>query len=201
MKCHLTKVVLVLLAFAGVTQAASVVISQPTFTSLGDYAPTGFGQSFTSNGAYQIVALNLYMSSSSGGSDITVTFHTFDSISSVLGATILGSATLRETSLSSTAAWKTITLTSPVAVQSGSTYAFKIVAKDPGGSTGWNNYGASSTDVYGGGIRLNISTNGTVSKATTDLAFEILAVPEPCISILVVTSLVVASTRRTRRHS
>jgi hypothetical protein len=195
------KAFLVLLALTGITQAASVVISQPTFTSLGDYAPTGFGQSFTSNGAYQIVALNLYISSSSGGSDITVTFHTFDSISSVLGTAVLGSAILRETSLSSTAAWKSIAFTSPVPIQAGSAYAFKIVAKDPGGSTGWNNYGTSSTDVYGGGNRLNISTNGTVSKTTTDLAFEIVAVPEPCISILFVTSLAVASTRRTRRHS
>lgn len=198
MNSHLQKSFLVWLAFAGISQAASVVISQPIFNSLGDFAPTGFGQSFTTNRADQIVAVNLYISSSSGGSDITVTLHSFNSITSVLGTAVLGSATLRETSLSSTAAWKSIAFTSAVAAQAGSTYAFKIVAKDPGGSTGWNNYGTSSTDVYGGGNRLSISTNGTVSKATTDLAFQIVAVPEPGISVFLVTSLAVASSRRKR---
>lgn len=195
----LTKAFLVLLAFADLTQAATVVISQPTFASLGDYSPTGFGQSFTATGTYQITALNLYMSSSSGGSDITVTLHTFDSLTLILGTTVLGSGILRETSLTSTAAWESISFSSPVAVQAGSTYAFKIVAKDPGGSTGWNNYGTSSTDVYGAGNRLNISTNGTVSKATTDLAFEVAAVPEPCASILLAVSIAITAIRRTRR--
>jgi hypothetical protein len=184
---------------ASTSEGATIVISQPSFSSLNDYSPTGFGQSFTATGTYQITSLDFYMSKSTGGSDITVTLHTFDSLTSILGVTVLGSALLRESGISTTAAWTSIQFSSPISVQADSTYAFKIVAKDPGGSTGWNNYGAAASNVYIGGNFLNISTNGTVSKASSDLAFRVSAVPEPSSSLLVLVGLSVTATRRTRR--
>lgn len=181
------------------SEGATIVISQQSFSSLNDYSPTGFGQSFTATGTYQVTSLDLYMSKSSGGSDITVTLHAFDSLTSILGTTVLGSGVLRESGISTTAAWTSIQFSSPVSVQADSIYAFKIVANDPGGATGWNNYGAAASNVYIGGNYLNISTNGTVSKSTSDLAFRVSAVPEPSSSLLVVAGLCIATTRRKRR--
>lgn len=201
MKCPPLHALLVLWAFAGEAPASTVIISQPSFSTLADYSPGGFGQSFTASRADQIISLNLYISSSSGGSDITVTLHTFDSLNSLLGATVLGSGTLRENQLSTTAAWKTVLFSSPVSVQARTTYAFKIVAKDAGGSSGWNNYGASSTSTYASGTRLSISTGGTVTKATNDLAFEVVAIPETGTWSLWVMLGTLAATHRTRaRH-
>ena len=150
---HISLLALIL-GLAGGSHAATIVISQPTFTGLADYQPTGFGQSFTANGNYSITAINLYISSSAGGSDITLRLYDFNSLASTLGSVIQGSGILLEPSLSPIAAWKTVALTSPVNVVSGATYAFTIIAKDPGGSeTGWNNYGVNSADVYAGGNR------------------------------------------------
>jgi hypothetical protein len=199
-KMNRTTILLLAMIFvlAVTSEAATIVISQPSFSSLNDYSPTGFGQSFTATGTYQITSLDFYISKSSGGSDITVTLHTFDSLASILGATVLGSAVLRESGISTTAAWTIIQFSSPISVQADSTYAFKIVAKDPGGSTGWNNYGAAASNVYIGGNYLNIFTNGTVSKTNSDLAFRVSAVPEPSSSLLVLVGLSIAVTRRRR---
>ena len=180
--------------------AATIVISQPTSTSLADYSPTGFGQSFTANGNYSITAINLYISSSAGGSDITLRLYDFDSLASTLGSVVRGSGILLESSLSPTAAWETVTFLTPVNVTSGATYAFNIVAKDPGGSaTGWNNYGVNSADVYAGGNRLNIGSGSSVSKQASDLRFQVVAVPEPSTLMLFVAALSITATRRTRR--
>ncbi len=185
---------------SGGSHAATTVISQPIFATLADYAPTGFGQSFTANGNYSITAINLYISSSSGGSDITLRLYDFDSLASTLGSVVQGSGILLESSLSPTAAWKTVTLPLPVNVISGATYAFTIIAKDPGGSaTGWNNYGVSSTDVYAGGNRLNLGSGSSVSKQVSDLSFEVMAVPEPGASMLFAVAITITASRRTRR--
>ena len=191
----------IIFGLAAPSQGATIVISQPSFSSLDDYSPTGFGQSFTATGTYQITSLDLYMSKSSGGSDITVTLHAFDSLTSILGTTVLGSGILRESGISTTAAWTSIQFSSPVNVLADSTYAVKIVAKDPGGSTGWNNYGAAASNVYIGGNYLNISTSGTVTKTNSDLAFRVSAVPEPSSSLLVAAGFCIAATRRTRRDT
>lgn len=196
---HLAPLALLFGASATV-HAATIVISQPTSTTLADYSPTGFGQSFTANGNYSITAINLYISSSAGGSDITLRLYDFDSLASTLGSVVRGSGILLESSLSPTAAWKTVTLATPVNVISGATYAFTIIAKDPGGSTtGWNNYGVNSADVYTGGNRLNIGSGTSVSKQVSDLRFQVVAIPEPSTPILFFVAVTITATRRTRR--
>jgi len=200
MKRQYIALLALLIGASAPTQAATIVISQPTSTSLADYSPTGFGQSFTANGNYLITAFNLYISSSAGGSDITLRLYDFDSLASTLGSVIRGSGILLESSLSPTAAWKTVTLSTPVNVTSGATYAFTIVAKDSGGSaTGWNNYGVNSADVYAGGNRLNIGSGSSVSKQASDLRFQVVAVPEPSTLMLFVAAVIITATRRTRR--
>jgi hypothetical protein len=187
-------------ALSGATRAATVVISQPTFSSLSDFPPTGFGQSFTTNGKYSITAINLYLSSSAGGSDITLRLYEFDALASKLGSVIQASGVLLESSLSPAAAWRTVTLAVPLQVLSGSTYAFTIIAKDPGGSaTGWNNYGVNSADVYAGGSLLGLGSGGSVTKQISDLSFEVLVVPEPAVSGLFAMALAVAAGLRVRR--
>jgi hypothetical protein len=198
-KSHLALLAL-LLGLSAAAQAATIVISQPTSTSLADYSPTGFGQSFTANGTYSITAINLFISSSAGGSDITLRLYDFDSLASTLGSVVRGSGILLESSLSPTAAWKTVTLATPVNVTSGATYAFTIIAKDPGGSaTGWNNYGVNSADVYAGGNRLNIGSGSSVSKQVSDLRFQVVAVPEPSTLLIFAAAVTITATRRTRR--
>ncbi len=191
-----------ILGTSAATQAATIVISQPTSTSLADYSPTGFGQSFTANGNYSITAINLYISSSAGGSDITLRLYDFDSLASTLGSIVRGSGVLLESSLSSTAAWETITLTTPVNVLSGATYAFTIIAKDPGESaTGWNNYGVNSTDIYASGNCLSIGIDSSVSKQVSDLRFQVIAIPEPSSLRLFSVACTLTVTRRTRRST
>jgi hypothetical protein len=188
-----------ILAMSAATQAATIVISQPTSTSLADYSPTGFGQSFTANGNYSIAAINLYIASSAGGSDITLRLYDFDSLASTLGSVVRGSGVLLESSLSSTAAWETITLTTPVNVLSGATYGFTIIAKDPGGSaTGWNNYGVNSTDVYASGNSLSIGPGSSVTKQVSDLRFQVVAIPEPSSLFLFSVACTFTATRRRR---
>jgi PEP-CTERM motif len=132
---------------------------------------------------------------------IKVTFHTFDSLTSILAATVLGSGVLRESGISTTAAWTRIQTSEPISVRADTTYAFKVVGKDPGGSTGWNNYSAAASNVYIGGNFLTISTNGNVGKNNSDLAFRVSSVPEPSSILLVLVGLSLAAIRRTRRAS
>ena len=196
---HISLLALIL-GLAGGSHAATIVISQPTFTGLADYQPTGFGQSFTANGNYSITAINLYISSSAGGSDITLRLYDFNSLAATVGSVVQGSGILLESSLSTTAAWKTLTLTSPVNVVLGATYAFTIIAKDPGGSeTGWNNYGVNSADVYAGGNRLYLGSGNSVIKGVPDLSFEVMAVPEPATGMLFSIAITITAMSRTRR--
>jgi hypothetical protein len=196
---HIALLVLIL-GVAGTSQGATIVISQPTFTRLEDYQPTGFGQSFTANGNYSIGSINLYISSSSGGSDITLRLYEFNSLTSTLVGVVQGTGVLLESVLSPTAAWKTVMLEAPLAVFSGATYAFTIIAKDPGGSaTGWNNYGVSPADVYSGGNQLSIDSGNSVTKETADLSFQVVAIPEPKTSVLFTAAITLIASRRTRR--
>jgi hypothetical protein len=188
-----------ILLLAGASHATTIMISQSTFTGLADYQPTGFGQSFTANGDYSITAINLYISSSAGGSDITLRVYDFNSLASTLGSVVRGSGVLLESSLSRTAAWKTVTLAAPVNVVPGVEYAFTIIAKDPGGSaTGWNNYGFNSADVYAGGNRLFLGSGSLVARGIPDLSFEVLTVPEPSTLMLLAATLTISVSRRTR---
>jgi len=179
--------------------ASTVSISQPSFTGLADFAPSGFGQSFTANGDYSIVAIDLYISSSSGGSDGTLRIYDFNSSLPALGTSILGTGTFFEADLSLAPAWVRITLLSPIVVTKGNEFAFTIVAKDPGGSaTGWNNYGVNSSDVYPGGSRITVDP---VTMKTTDLAFQVVTIPEPSIVGIAAVGLFIGINRRTRRRS
>ena len=185
-------------AVSETSQAATIVISQPNFTRLEDYQPSGFGQSFTASGNYSIGAINLYVSSSFGGSDITLRLYDFNSLTSTLGGVVRGTGVLMESTLSNVGAWKTVSLEAPFKVSSGVTYAFTIIAKDPGGSaTGWNNYGVSTTDVYSGGNQLSLGSGNSVTKQTADLSFQVVAVPEPNISALLAAAFMIGTTRRT----
>lgn len=187
-----------ILGSSGTTHAATTVISQPAFTTLADFAPTGFGQSFTATGNHSITAINLYMSSSAGGSDITLRLYSFDSQGSKLGNVGLATGYLRESELSPTPGWETVTLFSPFNIVRGATYAFTVIAKDPGGSaTGWNNYGVSP-DAYAGGNSLSLGSGGSVTKNTSDLTFQVVAVPEPATSSLLAAALSLTTFRRTR---
>lgn len=188
------------LALSGWGWAATIAISQPAFTGMPDLPPIGFGQSFTATSSDSLTAIHLYVSSCSGGSDFTLRLYDFDSDGSKLGASILGSGTFLETDLSTTAGWRSVALTSAVKVIEGQTYAFTVIAKDPGGSaTGWNNYGRHATDIYAGGNYLGLGSNGAVTKQAPDLAFQIFSVPEPGGVLLAGASLVTAVIRRTRR--
>ena len=185
---------------SAIVQGATIMISQPTFTRLEDYQPTGFGQSFTANGNYFIGAVNLYISSSYGGSDTTLRLFDFNSLASSLGNSVLGSGVLQESSLSSSGSWRTISLDVPVRVFSGSAYAFTIIAKDSGGiANGWNNYGMSPSDVYSGGNQLSIGSGASVTKQTADLSFQVVSVtvPEPSSSLFFVSAVMLAFSRRT----
>ena len=92
-----------------------------------------------------------------------------------------------------------MTLATPVDVTSGATYAFTIIAKDPGGTaTGWNNYGVNSADVYSGGNRLNIGSGSSVSKQLSDLRFQVVAVPEPSALLLFAFAVTTAGIPRRR---
>lgn len=174
----------------------TVSISQPTFTALADFAPAGFGQSFTASGTYSITAIDLYVSASSGGTDATLRIYDYNSSLSLLGTVILGAGTFVEANLSTTPAWIRINLAAPVPVTSGDEYAFMVVAKDPGGSTGWNNYGFNASNVYSGGSRLG----GNGSQGTSDLAFAVVTVPEPSSALLLMIGFLALS-GRTRTES
>lgn len=179
--------------------AATIVISQPISTSLADYSPSSSAQSFTANGNYSITAINLYISSSAGGTDITLRLYDFDSLASTIGSVVLGSGILLESSLSRTAAWKTVILANPINVHSGATYAFTITPKDPGGSaTDWNNYGVSSANVYAGGNHLYLGSGNTVYKQASDLRFQVVAIPEPYTLMLFLSAVTITASRRTR---
>ncbi len=187
------------LALMTVAPAATVVISQPSFISLSDLPPTGFGQSFTPGENYTITAINLYVSASAGGSDFTLRLYDYIAAGPALGTTILGSSTFLEANLSAAVDWKSVVFASPVKVTAGKTYAFTIIAKDPGGSaTGWNNYGRSATDAYAAGNLLGLSANGTPNPVASDLAFQVVAIPEPGVPVLIFLAMAVAATRRTR---
>lgn len=190
---------LVLVIFTPFAKGTTVSISQPTFTGIADFSPSGFGQSFTANGDYLIVAIDLYISSSAGGSDATLRLYDFNSSLPALGTSVLGAGIFFEADLSVVPQWVRVELLSPIPVTNGNEYAFTIIAKDPGGSaTGWNNYGVNSSDVYSGGGRITISP---VTVRTTDLAFQVVTVPEPGTAILVAAGLLLGINRRARRHS
>jgi hypothetical protein len=182
--------------------ASTLSIKQESFTGLQDYQPTGFGQSFTAEGKYSIVAIDLYVSSSSGGSDATLRLYDFNSALSTLGTEVLSSGTFLESALSGTPAWIRVQLAKPVVASSGRTFAFTVIAKDPGGSsTGWNNYGFNPNNVYPGGGAFG-GASGTVTVRATDLAFRVVtvpvSVPEPAPLCLVSVALLgwVAQRRR-----
>jgi hypothetical protein len=182
--------------FAPSAKGATVSISQPTFTGIADFSPSGFGQSFTANGDYSIVAIDLYISSSAGGSDATLRLYDFNSSLPALGASVLGTGTFFESDLNATPQWVRVELLSPVTVTNGNAYAFTIIAMDPGGSaTGWNNYGVNSSDVYAGGGRITVTP---VSVKTTDLAFQVVTVPEPGAVSLAALGILLGINRRTR---
>jgi len=188
------------LALMAAAPAATIVISQPGFTSLSDLPNTGFGQSFTPGESFTITAINIYVSASAGGSDFTLRLYDYDPAGPALGTKILGSSTFLEADLFATAAWQSVVLDSPVKVTGGKAYAFTIVAKDPGGSaTGWNNYGRSATDAYPAGNLLGFGANGVPNPNSGDLAFQVVGIPEPGVSCLISIAMVAAAARRTRQ--
>lgn len=182
------KAILVLICLVATRPAfaQTVLISQPSFGSLQDYSRAGFGQSFKATGDYSINAVDLYVSASYGGSNVALKLYKFDPETSTLGKSILGTGTLFEADLSSSADWARITLDKSVELMDKQFYAFTLVAEDPGGiETGWNNYGVSSSDVYLGGSRLSMS----MVQYPTDLAFQVLFVPEPKVALLMFVGL------------
>jgi hypothetical protein len=182
------------------TEASTISIQQPTFTGLADYQPTGFGQTFTANGKYSIVAIDLYVSSSAGGSDVTLRLYDFNTSLSTLGTTVLSSGSFLESALSPVAAWVRVDLSKPVPANPGGSFAFTVIAKDPGGSsTGWNNYGFNPNNVYSGGSAFG-GASGSVNLGTTDLAFRVVTVPEPAPAMTVFVSCLTLITRRKRAH-
>jgi hypothetical protein len=181
--------------------ATTISIDQSTFTGLADYQPTGFGQTFAVNGKYSIVAIDLYVSSSAGGSDVTLRLYDFNSSLSTLGTTVLSSGSFLESALNPTAAWIRVQLAAPVPVNPGRNLAFTVIAKDPGGSsTGWNNYGFNPNNVYAGGSAFG-GASGSVNLGSTDLAFRVVTVPEPASACLVFVSSLALITRRKRAPS
>lgn len=177
----------ILLAFLVPAQTAlceTVLISQPTYTSLSDFAPSGFGQSFTAGQNFSANAIDLYVSSSFGGSDFTVRIFTFNTSNSTLGPTVLALGSHLEEDLSTSGAWARIELDKSLQFLSGQSYAFTVVASDPGGTaTGWNNYGRNSANVYPGGSYFGL-IGGAVFPQSNDLAFQVVSVPEPKVCLL-----------------
>ena len=173
---------------------STISIFQPDFTAMTDLPPSGFGQSFTANGNYSIVAIDLYVSASSGGSDATLGIYTFNSSLLILGTTALGTGTFLETEINRSPSWVRVHFSSPIPVNDGDEFAFTIVARDlAGGATGWNNYGYNRLDVYAGGRHLPLS----MTQQTSDLAFAVVTVPEPSSLFLFSFGLLYATSRRT----
>jgi hypothetical protein len=166
-------------------ESSVIVVSQTSWVGLQDYSPAGFGQSFTAESDFLITAVDLFVSASAGGSDVTLSIFEFDSSSSAPGPSLLGSGFFLETNLSSTPQWIRVSLDFPVLVNGGEEYAFIIEADDPGGvGTGWNNYGYAP-DIYGGGSELYRSSSGNWNtRMSSDLAFSVIAVPEPSAVLL-----------------
>ncbi len=168
----------VILLLISIQTDGKTIINQSIIQSVNDYPPDGFGQSFTAEDNYYISAIELYISASNGGSDATISFYDFSSSPLSLGSTLLGKGEFLESDISSSANWITIELESPFYVMSGQEYAFEIIAKDSGGPSGWNNYGFSNASPYANGTRLNTSSRLSIVE-TSDLAFRIVAIPEP----------------------
>jgi hypothetical protein len=167
----------------------------------GHVDPLNFGQSFTAVRDTTLTSIRLSISAASGGSDLTLRLYDFDRPSLSLGSTLLGSGKLTESQLSPTPAWMDVPLTSPASVTAGHTYAFTIQAADPGGVTGWNNYGATMTDVYAGG-EFFFGLSGKVNTNTNlkELALQTITAPEPgALALLTIGSVFLQ--RRHRRPS
>ena len=178
-------------------EGSTIAIHQPDYLTLTDLPGVGFGQSFTANGTYSIVAIDVVVSASSGGVGVTVEVRDFDASVPSLGASLLGSGTIRESQLSPVPAWVRVHLMAPVHVVQGGEYAFTLVADEPGSSeTGYNRYGYNRNDVYSGGRYFPI----TLSARTSDLAFAII-VPEPSVWCFFGVGCVLwVSSRRRRNH-
>lgn len=179
--------------------ASTVALSQPQFDGHYDFGLRG--QSFTAPVSTEMTGLRLSVSASFGGSDATVRLYGFNRSSLTFTTGILGSDTFHEVDLSPTPEWIDIPLDSPFLLEAGSTYAFTIEAKDPGGrATGWNNYAATETDVYNGGEFLVVLTLGRASTASNvkEYAFEVLTIPEPRTALLFSSMAVLTLVRRRR---
>ncbi len=142
--------------------------------------PLNFGQSFTPTEDQTISAIRLSIAAEQGGSDFTLQFYEFDRGTLTLAPTVLATGQAFESQLSrNTPSWLEIRLASPLPILSGQTYAFTVLAKGPGGDTGWNNYGLSTTDVYAGGeFFFGLTGSVRVNTNLKELAFETV-VPEP----------------------
>lgn len=177
MKYYLVNVVALMLTMQSLSvHASNVVISQKDFDGLADYAPAGFGQYFTANGNYIIIAIDLYISASSGGSDATLNLYSFDSSIPDLGSTVLASGVFLESDLDSSPEWIRVEFDTPLSITDGLEYAFVVYANDPGGATGWNNYGSTTSNPYLDGSYIS---PGFLNSSLNDLAFQIIAIPEP----------------------
>jgi len=173
--------VLILVLVARGVLADEVLISQTTMSGHAD--TLNFGQSFTAPADANVTGIRLSLYSSMGGSEITVSLHHFDRSPLALDPAILGSGVIAEANVPASAAWIDIPISPAVPVAAGQTYAFYVLATDPGGVSGWNNYGMSFNEAYLGGEYFGTSSGSIHLSNIDDLAFEVIAtdivVPEP----------------------
>ncbi len=170
-------------------QGHAPVLSQTSITNQSDF-PSGYGQTFTITSAVSIDALALAVRGGSGGADFEVELHRFDPLTSSVDSLILGSASFSK-SLAGVAgvAWVAMYFDRSTYAAAGETFAFVI--KHPSGGAGYNRYGNSQENPYGGGRLLGgydfqLSGQDQVSLSPgTDFAFEIISVPEPSVPIFV----------------
>lgn len=79
------KIVCVSVALLQIVESSLVVVSQKIFTGLEYYSPGGFGQSFKVDDDCSLTSIEIYVSSSAGGSNGVISIFGFESSSSTLG--------------------------------------------------------------------------------------------------------------------
>ena len=123
------------------------------------------------------------MSKSLSGSAITVSLYRGDHPDDAAPAAPLATGRAEESDLSTTPQWVTIRFETPVEVMAGMQLFFLIMPDDmEGGDAGWNNYGATNGNAYGGGQlftrsgwQWNENGYGYGAHVLDDLAFQVIA--------------------------
>ena len=200
---------------SSVSQASTISISQPVVDRLltaGDISFGEHGQTFTATGDYSIVAIDLFVQAIDGGNpnnipgilpgtSFEITLFGFDFDEFRPAGPRLGQGSFLETELSETAQWIRVELDEPAPVTAGETYAFLIdPEEDPPQRRGANLYGfdISGEEYSDGTAYVLFPRTLDYQQRSSDLAFQIVTVPEPSSVLLILGGGFLFASRRTR---